>query len=224
MVVSENEAVILDRIFKDINDLATWSVSTAKHGNGVHPLIDNDNSTFWQSDGVLPHCIDIVFPKLQNVACVAILLHGRTDDSYTPKKMVVRACCGVGDLSDVATVETQSPTGWVVVQLTQDGSAPPPAAANRMAEFADAHVKAAAEQLEHSPHAWIGQNGGIGRGSDALGAHKSLLGLFATHVQICILENHQQGRDTHIRGVKVFAPHNVAPFLTEKFISGSEIR
>jgi hypothetical protein len=43
-------------------------------------------------------------------------------------------------------------------------------------------------------------------------------------VQICVLENHQQGRDTHVRGVKVFAPHSVAPYVSEKFVMGTEIR
>jgi anaphase-promoting complex subunit 10 len=216
-VIGEEAAHILDRTFREIGDLATWSVSTAKHGNGVHPLRDNDPSTFWQSDGVLPHTVDIIFPRLQHVVCVAILLHGRTDDSYTPKKMVVRASSGVGDLSDVATVETANPTGWVIVQMTQDGSAPPPMN-NRISEFADMHVRSAAELLEHGPHAWTTM------GADALSTHKSPLGLFATQIQVCVQENHQQGRDTHIRGIKIFAPHTVTPFVSEKFIMGNEIR
>ena len=216
-IVLEEHAHYLDRHFREIGDMATWAVSSAKHGNGVVPLRDSDTASFWQSDGVLPHSVDIVFPRLVNVVCVAILLHGRTDDSYTPKRMVIRASCGVGELTDVAATETLNPAGWVVLQLTQDGSAPP-AINNKLADFADLHQKSAAELLEYGPHAWTNL------GADALSAHRSSLGLFATHLQLCVLENHQQGRDTHIRGIKVFAPHSVAPFVTERFMAGAEIR
>jgi anaphase-promoting complex subunit 10 len=223
-VIPEDQAHTFDRYFREIGDAAScWAVSTAKHGNGVHPLRDNDSTTFWQSDGVLPHNVDIIFPKLVNVVAVAILLHGRTDDSYTPKKLVVRASCGVGDLSDVASCETQNPQGWVILQLTQDGSAPPELN-NNISEFAALHQRTAAEQLEVSnshngsslQYAWA-------NGQD-LGTHRSPLGMFATHIQICVLENHQQGRDTHIRGIKVFSPLHVAPYKTESFLIGTEIR
>lgn len=214
-VIAEDHAHNFDRLFREIGDLASsWSVSTAKHGNGVHPLRDNDSTTFWQSDGVLPHMIDIVFPKLVHVVCVAILLHGKTDDSYTPKKIVVRSSCGVGDLSDVASTETGSPQGWVLLQLTQDGAAPPEM--SKLADFAKLQDQTAAEQLETGPNSFT-------NGID-LGTHRSPLGMYATHIQICVLENHQQGRDTHIRGVKVFAPHRLPAYKTDKFLMGNELR
>ena len=215
-VVPEEHGSLFDRYFREIGSTASsWAVSTAKHGNGVHPLRDNDQGTFWQSDGVLPHTVDIVFPKLSHIVCVGILLHGRTDDSYTPKKMIIRASSGVGDLSEVASTETQSPHGWVTMQLTQDGSAPPDIKQS-FYDFAKLHQQAAAEQLETGPCSFT-------NGLD-LGAHRSPLGMFATHLQIVITENHQQGRDTHIRGIKVFAPHQVPAYQTSEFASGSEIR
>ncbi len=214
-VVLEEHAPLLERHFREIGGMATWAVSTAKHGNGVHPLRDDDPDTFWQSDGVLPHSVDIVFPRLVNVAAVAILLHGRTDDSYTPKKILVSAACGAGELADVAATETQSPHGWVILQLTQAGTAP--ATMTKLSDLSDAHVRAAAELLEAGPHSWTG-------GSGDLGAHRSPMGMFATHVQVRVVENHQQGRDTHIRGIKVYTPHPVAPYITNAFLTGNDIR
>ena len=36
---------------REIGDLAVWTLSSAKAGNGVDQLRDNSISTFWQSDG-----------------------------------------------------------------------------------------------------------------------------------------------------------------------------
>lgn len=36
---------------REIGELAIWTLSSAKHGNGVLQLRDDKNSTFWQSDG-----------------------------------------------------------------------------------------------------------------------------------------------------------------------------
>ena len=44
---------------REIGDLAVWTLSSAKQGNGVEQLRDNQISTFWQSDGQQPHFISI---------------------------------------------------------------------------------------------------------------------------------------------------------------------
>ena len=36
-----------------------WTLSSAKQGNGVVQLRDNNMETFWQSEGPIPHVIDI---------------------------------------------------------------------------------------------------------------------------------------------------------------------
>jgi len=36
---------------REIGDLAVWTLSSAKHGNGVEQLRDDQVTTFWQSDG-----------------------------------------------------------------------------------------------------------------------------------------------------------------------------
>ncbi len=42
---------------------AVWSLSTAKPGNGVAQLRDDNIDTYWQSDGAQPHLINIQFQK-----------------------------------------------------------------------------------------------------------------------------------------------------------------
>jgi anaphase-promoting complex subunit 10 len=44
---------------REIGDLAVWTLSSAKQGNGVDQLRDNNINTFWQSDGQQPHFINI---------------------------------------------------------------------------------------------------------------------------------------------------------------------
>jgi anaphase-promoting complex subunit 10 len=52
----------------EIGHEAVWSVSTAKPGNGADQLRDDENNTFWQSDGVTPHIINIQFLKKVSLA------------------------------------------------------------------------------------------------------------------------------------------------------------
>jgi hypothetical protein len=45
----------------EIGGDAIWTVSSCKRGFGVANLRDNDNQTFWQSDGNQPHKITCQF-------------------------------------------------------------------------------------------------------------------------------------------------------------------
>jgi hypothetical protein len=58
----------------EIGEDAVWTLSTAKAGNGVQQLRDNNMQTFWQSDGLQPHLITLEFNKqvyilLQHYMC-----------------------------------------------------------------------------------------------------------------------------------------------------------
>lgn len=56
---------------------AVWSLSTAKPGNGVDQLRDNNTDTYWQSDGSQPHLINIQFHKKMSIVEVSFFL-GKT--------------------------------------------------------------------------------------------------------------------------------------------------
>ena len=56
----------------EIGKLAVWSVTSAKPGNGVELLRDNNLDTYWQSDGAQPHLVNIQFQKKVRVREVAI--------------------------------------------------------------------------------------------------------------------------------------------------------
>jgi hypothetical protein len=51
------------RLVNELGEDAVWTLSTAKAGNGVQQLRDNNMQTFWQSDGLQPHLITLEFNK-----------------------------------------------------------------------------------------------------------------------------------------------------------------
>jgi len=102
---------------RDIGDEAVWSLSTAKPGNGVEELRDNNLETYWQSDGGQPHLINLQFHRKMSISEIAFYLDYSLDESYTPKKVSVRSGTTFHDLVEVRSVDLNEPTGWVVVPL-----------------------------------------------------------------------------------------------------------
>ena len=48
---------------RELGSEAVWSLSTAKPGNGVEQIRDDNTDTYWQSDGGQPHLINIQFHR-----------------------------------------------------------------------------------------------------------------------------------------------------------------
>lgn len=138
----------------EIGNQAIWSVSSCKPGYGVSQLRDNSQDTYWQSDGIQPHRINIEFSQKTAVKRISIFADYKLDESYTPNKIAIRAGTTFHDLEQITVLDLEEPEEWVDIQITNKDGTP---------------VKAF---------------------------------LF----QIGILSNHQNGRDTHVRQVKVFEP------------------
>ncbi|KAE9047723.1 hypothetical protein PR003_g324 [Phytophthora rubi] len=140
---------------REVGDDAVWSLSSAKPGNGVDQLRDNSVDTYWQSDGVQPHLVNIQFSRKMAVKEVALYLDYKLDESYTPKKVAIRSGSTVHDLKEIHVQHIAEPSGWISIPLCSDE--------------------------EQAP-------------------------LRTFFLQIVILAMHQNGRDTHIRQVKIYAP------------------
>ncbi|KAI7692641.1 hypothetical protein SSS_08363 [Sarcoptes scabiei] len=50
-------------VVREIGSQAVWSLSSCKHGFGVEQLRDNCQDTYWQSDGIQPHLVNIQFRR-----------------------------------------------------------------------------------------------------------------------------------------------------------------
>ena len=142
---------------REIGHLAVWSVASAKQGNGVELLRDDDLGTFWQSDGAQPHVVNAQFQHKVELCEIALWCEFKMDESYTPAMISIRAGTSCHDFKEVRCVELFKPNGWVRIRLDRERGAV-------------------------SPY------------------------LRAYFIQIAVLANHQNGRDTHVRQIKIFGP------------------
>ena len=145
---------------REIGQMAVWSLSTAKPGNGVEQLRDDNIDTYWQSDGPQPHLINIQFHKKMRIHEIVIYTDFKLDESYTPSKISIRAGTTFHDLQEIHVEELNEPSGWVTILPPREQTA----------------------------------DGGVLR----------------THfIQVAVLANHQNGRDTHIRQIKIYTPRRL---------------
>lgn len=172
---------------KEISSLASWTVSTAKPGNGVLALRSADVAQFWQSDGPQPHLLSIHFFKLVSIVRMRIYLDYLSDESYTPTKIQFLAGMGVHDLLEFAEMSFEQPTGWIDVDFTKVG----PPRGHHHQPFTTGHGNGGSEDDDEEDD------------DDEYEASPPVLRAFL--VQVRILENHQNGKDTHLRAVQLFA-------------------
>lgn len=206
---------------RDISSLATWTLSSAKPGCALPQLRQPNPNLFWQSDGPQPHTLTLHFFKLVAIVKMRIYLDFDLDESYTPTKMKFYAGMSEGGLVEFGTwavMETTDPEtgeqtsdianvrGWIDVPL--EGVGGKEARYHEVVEQeqdemeldgvnAEAQAARAAQRAFSSGH-----EHGKGRNEDADSVGDVLKAMV---VQVRICENHQNGKDTHVRGFQVFA-------------------
>lgn len=163
---------------RDIGHLGIWTLSSAKLGNGVDQLRDENLTTFWQSDGTQPHSLTVFFPRKEQVSELCVYIDYKSDESYTPSKLALSVGNALHALYEVQSVDLDEPLGWF--------------------------------------------NFSVGRPVE--GVYQPV----KTHfVQLTILQNQHNGRDTHVRQVKLFGPRSEyppQPFNTLSFAHFTVIR
>lgn len=107
---------------REIGSLATWSLSSAKPGNGVLAMRDGSPDTYWQSDGAQPHLINIQWGRRTAVSELAFYLDYGLDESYTPKRLTVRVGMTFHDLVEIQSTDLHEPVGWIVIPLRMPSS------------------------------------------------------------------------------------------------------
>ncbi len=178
-----------ERILKvrEIGNDAVWVLSTAKPGNGVTQIRDSSVDTYWQSDGGQPHLINIHFLKRKSVCEIAFYLDYTQDESYTPKKISIRTGITFHDLEEIKEVELNEPVGWVSVPLYAE---PDPLDGDED-EDDDENENENSQNRRRKP------------------VRTFLL-------QVCVVSMHQNGRDTHVRQVKIFGPRSETEFAMRR--------
>jgi len=141
-------------LIREVGCQAIWSLSSCKPGFGVDQLRDPSLETYWQSDGQLPHLVNIQFRRKMTIRDVCIYTDYKLDESYTPSKLSVRCGTHFNDLQEVEVIEVSEPSGWVQIFLK---------------DIRDRPIR-------------------------------------TFMLQLAVLSNHQNGRDTHLRQIRIHSP------------------
>ncbi|MBN3287186.1 APC10 protein, partial [Polyodon spathula] len=188
---------------REIGSQAVWSLSSCKPGFGIDKLRDDNLETYWQSDGPQPHLINIQFRVKTTVKMLGIYADFKTDESYTPRKISVRVGNNFHNLQEIRSKGLEEILLWLVAPDIQDIfpalSLAAAIALTAPVQTADVErlfsaLKLKLEMVE--PSGWI---------------HIPLLDIINNPIQtfmiqIALLSNHQNGRDTHMRQIKVYTP------------------
>lgn len=150
---------------------------------------------------------------------IRVYLDFDLDESYTPTKMVFLAGMGGNDLVEFATWEGDGPCGWVDVPLegvggrnggwvrdegvrhkrrSKSGGARRRTASGQRGPGAELDSEEGASGEEEGDSL----NSGFGDEQDDPYAGNVLKAMV---IQMRVIENHQNGKDTHVRGFQVFA-------------------
>lgn len=125
-----------------------------------------------------PHLINIQFVTKASISKLCLYMDYKSDESYTPKKLSVRSGTCTHDLVDLLTFDLTDPTGWVHIPLQHVPTANDAPCASEMG----------------------GEEDGVAHASSAPAPLRTFM------LQIRVHSMHQNGRDTHIRLIKLFSP------------------
>ena len=198
---------------RDISSLATWTLSSSKPGCALPQLRHPSPTHFWQSDGPQPHTLTLHFFKLVAIVKIRIYLDFDLDESYTPTKMKFYAGMSEGGLVEFGNWEVEEKTdpqtgetisnienvkGWIEVSLQGVGG--------RDTHYHGRHEKKMKKKPRHSDmDATLDGVDDDYEHDDFVTDYVGRDVLKAMVVQVRICENHQNGKDTHVRGFQVFA-------------------
>lgn len=245
-VDTEQKDADKDEEVRDLTELAVWIVSTAKAGNGVEQLLDGNADTYWQSDGPQPHTISAQFIYKVSISEVHLFLNYDKDESYTPALIHIKAGNNFHDMRVVRRLrKLPKPVGWVRIPLgdsatlidddytllsddehdeddhmlgNQDDLS--------VDEMVSRNIRR--EQAHRKRERKTKQRQGVldilqrieERGVNGkLEALRDRSVTTAHMIQIIISANHQNGRDSHVRMIKVLGPNRQVAAYTPKFTS-----
>jgi anaphase-promoting complex subunit 10 len=149
------------------------------------------------------------------VVRIRVYLDFDLDESYTPTKMIFLAGMGGNDLVEFATWEGDAPCGWVDVPLQGVGGRNGGWVREDMVRH-KRRSKSARRQTRHrgedaegeeepnsaNEHDIQFEEGGTTEDPEDPYAGNVLKAMV---IQMRVMENHQNGKDTHVRGFQVFA-------------------
>lgn len=203
---------------RDISNQAVWTLSSCKSGYGVEHLIDNCLDTFWQSDGPQPHLVNMQFKQKTKVKDLCIYADYKQDESYTPSRIVIKASLRYYFFFFDSYIYKIL---WLVCFVRNY----PELVYFKMGLKAGTHVNDLREIGAYDlvePAGWIIiplRDLSWSSSSSLPQAHP----IKTWMLQLAVLANHQNGRDTHIRQIKIHSPIETTSVLLQPKFTAVEI-
>ena len=150
------------------------------------------------------------FFKLVAVVKVRVYLDFELDESYTPTKIVFLAGMGGNDLVEFATWQGEGPCGWIDIPLEGVGGRSGGWVTQRTTSREKGQgQKQRKKPLEHDDD-FLGDlddddDTDLDEIIDDMNDPYAGSVLKAMVIQMRVVENHQNGKDTHVRGFQIFA-------------------
>lgn len=199
---------------RDISQQAVWTLSSCKVNFGVENLIDNNLETFWQSDGPQPHLVNMQFKMKTKVKDICIYADYKSDESYTPSRIVIKAGTHVNDLREIGAYDLLEPAGWIIIPLRD------PKHINNSAS--GSNINSNSSVNDESMSSTTNDNNNDNSNKRGSGGSRSQP-IKTWMLQLAVLANHQNGRDTHIRQIKIHSPIETTSVILQPKFSTVEI-
>lgn len=95
-------------------------LSSYKKAFGLEKLISNNPEETWQTDGSLPHYIEVTFYKKVFITHIQVTLSYREDASYTPREIEVRYGIFHGNTQLALRTCLNEPEGIITLIINQE--------------------------------------------------------------------------------------------------------
>lgn len=137
----------------------------------MEQLRDDRADTYWQSDGQLPHLVNIQFQRKTTVSDIYIYTDYKLDESYTPSRISIRVGTHFNDLQEIEVIVLTEPSGMLTYFANS----------NFLYNVSLGWVHIPIKDIRDKP-------------------------IRVFMIQIAVTANHQNGRDTHMRQIKIHSP------------------
>ena len=107
-----NCSKVLENII-DLTSLGTWVASSEKEENSIKNVLNNDINTYWQSDGFLPHSIEVKFDKLTKLNNILMFFSNKMDQSYSPSFIKIYGGTHELDMVLLKSLKIKNIEGWI---------------------------------------------------------------------------------------------------------------